>query len=84
MAQHILARTASFFQGISEYGESVGVEGARWQVPLVIGGLGEADHGGVMPGQDGGGDGDGAKRIAEEVMEQITLLRDFMVPGTTF
>jgi hypothetical protein len=74
MAQHILARTASFFQGISENGESAGAEGARWQVPLLVSGLGEADHGGIIPSPDGGGEGDGTEGIAEEVSEQAALM----------
>jgi hypothetical protein len=49
MAQHILARTASFFEGVGKYGESVGVECAIRQVPLVVGGLSKADHNGVVP-----------------------------------
>jgi hypothetical protein len=50
MAENVGIGAASFFQGISKHGESVGVECAIRQVPLLIGGLGEADDGIVAPG----------------------------------
>jgi hypothetical protein len=73
MAQYFLARTASFFQGISEYGESVGVESARWQVPLVIGGLSKTDHAGVTPFEHRVVEGGESERVAEDVTKQVTL-----------
>ena len=74
MAQHILATAASFFHGISEHSESVEVKGARWQIPLFVSGLSEADNGGVMPGQDGRGEGYVPEREgAEDAADQSAL-----------
>jgi hypothetical protein len=45
-------------------------------VPLVVGGPGQADHGGVVPGQDGGIEGDRAEGVAEEVAQQAAQGRE--------
>jgi hypothetical protein len=61
MAENVRIRTPRLFQSIREDGESPIVQRARRQVPPVVGGLGETDHQGVVPDQDGGVDGDRAE-----------------------
>jgi hypothetical protein len=66
--------TPGLLKSIREDREPPGVQRAFGQVSLVVGGLGETDHGGVVPGQDGGGEGDGAERKwAEDATEEVRL-----------
>jgi hypothetical protein len=77
MAQDVLVRASGFFKGVRQDRQPAVVEGACWQVPLVVGGLGQADHGGVMPGQDGGVEGDGAEGAADDLQDELTLVLHF-------
>jgi hypothetical protein len=49
MTENVRVRVASLFQSIREDRESPVIQRARRQVSLVVGGLGEADHQGVVP-----------------------------------
>ena len=52
MVEYIRVCTSRFLQSIREDREPPIVQRARRQVPLFIGGVGEADDGAVVPGQD--------------------------------
>jgi hypothetical protein len=56
--------TPGLLKSISEDREPAVVQRALRQMSLVVGGMGETDHGRVMPSKDGGGKGDGAEEVA--------------------
>jgi hypothetical protein len=53
MVEYIRVRAACLLQSISENREAAVIQRAGRQVPFLVGGLGETDHHGVIPGQDG-------------------------------
>jgi hypothetical protein len=58
-------------------------------VPLLIGGLGEADHDSVVPGEDGGIDSDRVEGVAEEATQYrcsptLFLQEGFVTFGIAF
>ena len=67
---------ARFLQGVGQDRQQAAVQRAFRHVPLVVGGPGQADHGGVVPGQDGGIEGDRAEGVAEEVAQQAAQGRE--------
>jgi hypothetical protein len=73
MSENLRVRTARLLQGIRQDGQPPAVQRTRRQVPLVVGGLGETDHGGGVPGQDGRVAGDGTEGVAEDVTQKGTL-----------
>jgi hypothetical protein len=73
MAKYFGVYTAGFLQSIRENRESAVVQRASRQVALLIGGQGEMDDGGIIPGEDGGGDSDGAEGIADHITKQGSL-----------
>jgi hypothetical protein len=77
MGEDIGVVTTGFFQRVREDSEPPVVQCAGRLVPLIVGRLGEADHGRVIPGQDGAGEGDGAKRVAEDVVHKGHYLLRF-------
>jgi hypothetical protein len=74
MTEHIRIRTAGLLQSIGEDRQQTLIQCTLWQVPLVVSGLGEADHGAVCPGEDGGGGSDRAEgETAEDVTQKSCL-----------
>jgi hypothetical protein len=67
MTEYLLARPARFLQCIRENREPAVVESSFWQMPFFVGGLGETDHLSIIPGEDGGVEGDGAEGVAKDV-----------------
>jgi hypothetical protein len=49
MAEHVRVRAARLLQSIREDREPPAVQRARRQMTLLVGGLGETDHSGVVP-----------------------------------
>src|SRR5262245_51401842 len=70
MTENVRVRAACLFQSISEDREPAGVQCAGGQMPLLIGDLSEPNYHRVVPGEDGGRDGDRAEGIAEDVANQ--------------
>ena len=57
MVEDFRFRASGFFEGVGEDREPATVQCARPQMPLLVGGLSETDHDGIVPGKDGGGYG---------------------------
>jgi hypothetical protein len=72
MAKNVCVRTTCLFKSIRKDREPATVQCARRQVSLFVGVLGEMDHGAVIPGEDSGGECDGAEGIAEDVAKERT------------
>jgi hypothetical protein len=70
MAKNLCVRTTCLLQGIREDREPPVIQRAFWQLSLVVGGLGEADHQPVVPGQDAKSDGDEEEGVTEDAVEQ--------------
>jgi pilus assembly protein Flp/PilA len=73
MTENVRVRTSRLLQSIRQDREPPVVQSGRRQVTFLVGDLGEADHSSVIPGEDGGGEGDGAERVAEDVTHQSSL-----------
>ena len=73
MVQDVRVGAAGLLKGIAQHRQPDLVERALGHVSLVVGGLGEADHGGVVPGQDGGVE-DGGAGIAYSGLRSISGL----------
>jgi hypothetical protein len=70
MTKNVPVRTPRLLKSIREDREPAVIQCAVRQVPFLIGGLGETAYKPVVPGKDGGRDGDGAEGIAEHLAEQ--------------
>jgi hypothetical protein len=70
MAENVCVRAACLLQGIRENREPAVIQRAFGQVSLIVGGLGETDNRGIVPGQDGGGKGGGAEGVADNVTDK--------------
>src|SRR5438093_1147448 len=64
------ASTTGLLQGVGEDGQAGVVQQAGGEEAVVVGGLCEVQHGGRQPG---GGEGDGAEGVAEEVSQHVGL-----------
>jgi hypothetical protein len=80
MAKYILARTARFLQGVGQYSQPSVVQSAHRQAPLLVRGLSKADHNGIIPSPDGGGESDGTEGIANDFVQQTSLFLPFAYP----
>jgi hypothetical protein len=73
VAENIRIRATRLLKSIREDREPPVIQHARRQVPLVVGGLGEADHGGIIPGENGGRNGDRTEGVAEKAANEARL-----------
>src|SRR5262249_10911230 len=69
--QDVGVGAAGVLKSIGQHGEAAGLKAARGQVAVVVGGLGEGDDGWRLPG---GGEVNGAERVAEDAADNDHLL----------
>src|SRR5262245_23166590 len=71
MVEDLLIATACILKSISQHGEAVIVERARWQMSLLVGCGRQRGHGGRPPSRI---KNDGAKGVADDVAEDGGLI----------
>lgn len=65
--QDVAIGAAGVFEGVGEDSKATQIEMATRQFPFIVDRLGQLGDGGVVPGEPGGVDGDGAEGVAEDV-----------------
>jgi hypothetical protein len=75
MGEDLLVSTAGVLQGVGQDGEPVGVQVAGGQFTVVVEGLGLLLDRTLVLGEPGGAETDWADEAAEQITEQIRLVR---------